>query len=132
MELIHSNDLLKRILRGIANCLLSSFNTLMGIWSGPCALFRFHLFSLSWIAFGVTRTSAKVILFDLSPISVWGILLVFSCVKTLAKKVIQDICFFCFRYSHMPIILSKGAYTFAFDCTYFQKYFGFALLSLDN
>ena len=62
-----SNDLLKRILRGVANCLLSSFNTLGGTWSGPCALFGFNLFSLSWIAFGVTGTSAKVILFDLLP-----------------------------------------------------------------
>ena len=104
-----SNDLLKRILRGVANCLLTSFSTLGGTWSGPCALFGFNLFSLSWTAFGVTHKSAKVILFDLFPISIWGILSVLSCVKTL----IQNICFRC---SHMPIILSKGAYTYIGLC----------------
>jgi len=92
-----------------------------------CALFGFNLFSLSWTAFGVTRTSAKVILFDLSPI--W--ISVFS-----QKSYSEHLLFLLQKQPYMPITPSKGAYTYIGlclwfnDCTYFQKYFGFALFFL--
>ena len=88
----------------------SSFNTLGGTWSGPCALFGFNLFSLSWTAFGVTHRvihQLKLYYLTFLPSQYEAYYLYFhTCVKTLAKKVVQNICFFCFRYSYMSIIPS--------------------------
>ena len=85
-----SNDLLKRILRGVANCLLTSFSTLGGTWSGPCALFGFNLFSLSWTAFGVTHKSAKVILFDLFPhFNMGHVICIIMCKNTYSEHLLQ-------------------------------------------
>ena len=113
-----SKDLLKRILRGIASCLLSSFNTLGGTWSGPnCALFGFNLFSLSCqdCLWGYSYISWSYIIWPFSHLNMGHIIRIFSFMcKNTRKKVTHNICFFCFRYSHnlCPSSLLRGLYLY--------------------
>ena len=101
-----SNDLLnlKRIRRGVANCLLSSFNTLVGGGGGVPGQALVPCLDLIYLAcpglpLGLLVHQLKLYYLTFLP----------SEYLYFRKKVIQNICFFCFRNSHIcPSPLLRG------------------------